>query len=186
MQTIIALLQQDHVDFVKLLNALETQAKLVAYGSDFDHPFVQSVIAYFKGYPRHLHYRREAILLKLLDRRAPELASKITTILRYHRTLDMRLTDLENCFKLFEADAEAGRVPFVTAAYRFAEFEKSHFVDEDKYLLPVALQVLSTADLNDESPEFRWNVMADDAPLPPLPQMKATSGPLKSDQASVA
>ena len=173
MAKIVALLQQDHVHFLKILNALEHQAHIAARGGAPDRRYIRSIIDYFQGAPRRNHYQREEILLRMLEQRAPRLAAKITTILRYHRTLDKRLADLERCFVLFEKNAEQGRAAFVTAAIRFAEFEKAHFVDEDAHLFPAARSALSEAELDCDSPLFPrgTDASADACPAAPAPSV---------------
>jgi hemerythrin-like domain-containing protein len=62
--------------------------------------------------------------------------------------LDERLNDLEDKFNIWRRDENAGRAPFVTAAIRFIEFERNHFADEDEHLFPVALKMLSEAEID--------------------------------------
>jgi hemerythrin-like domain-containing protein len=169
MPSIITLLKRDHADFLKTLETLEDQARIASEGGKPNHDFIRRVISFFKDYPRRLHYRREEILLKMIDRYAPHAAANVMVSLRYHRTLSDRLDDLEQCFLYFEQDEDAGRVGFVTAAIRFAEFEKAHFSDEDRYLLPLARQVLSTQELHEDSTDFPWNALEEDESLPPVP-----------------
>jgi hemerythrin-like domain-containing protein len=164
MTNLIALLQDDHVHFLDVLETLEVQAKIAAHGNEPDHGRIRNAIAYFSGAPRRLHYRREEILLRMLERRAPHLAAKVAVILRYHRTLDHRLDDLRNCFEFYESCRTDGRAAFVTAAIRFAEFEKAHFSDEDEHLFPAALRVLTPGELDHESDEFRPLSAMENAP----------------------
>ena len=147
MSKIVSILAHDHSDFLKHLNSLERQTKIVAQGGTPDLMAIRAILDCFNGSPRRNHYRREEMLWGLLEERAPQLAAKVNVVLRYHRTLDARLQQLTECFAELESGQETGRRPFVEAATRFVEFERSHFADETEHLFPIARKILGEADV---------------------------------------
>jgi len=141
----LAILHQDHANFLHLISAFENQVKAAESGHRPSSHILRGVLRYVSEYARTIHHPREDMLIELLKDREADQEIHIAKIRRDHRSLEVRSSLLANALETFEAEPARGRQLFVAAAIEFIAFERQHIADEERHLFPLALATLTGA-----------------------------------------
>lgn len=146
MSTLLDGLREDHANFGKILNVIESQAEAIREGRAPDLDILVKAVTYFSGYPALFHHPAENAICERLKKARPAVSASVDIILAEHGEVGARL----GAFRRKVEDALAGRRPpdaeFAQAALAFVDAEWSHMEKERAHLFPAALAVLSADD----------------------------------------
>ncbi len=139
-------LREDHANFGKILNVIESQAEAIQEGRTPDLDILVKAVTYFSGYPALFHHPAENAVCERLKKARPAVSASVDLVLAEHADVGARL----GAFRRKVEDALAGRQPpdaeFAEAALAFVDAEWSHMEKERAHLFPAALAVLSDND----------------------------------------
>jgi hemerythrin-like domain-containing protein len=146
MAGIIAELHRDHINFLKVLDAIERQANIVATGETPDLDILTGAIEYLREYAGRLHHPLEDAVYDHLKRARPTAAAGIDDMLREHVEVTERLLRFTEAVTNVTRGLEVARAGFARTAYAFVNAERNHISREEAEFLPMALQFLESDD----------------------------------------
>jgi hemerythrin-like domain-containing protein len=146
MAVVIETLREDHRNIARLLDALEHQIEVFAQAGAPDYDVVGGIAAYFLEYPDKCHHPKEDVVFKRLIHVAAKEASDIGNLLGEHKIVHDRAVRFGDAIRDLLNESDIARSTVVDAAREFIEAERRHMQKEEQHFLPLAEQVLSSAD----------------------------------------
>ncbi len=142
----IQILWREHANISRVLTCLEDLVSDAAAPLEMDR--LRAIFDYMEGFADTLHHpKEEHYLLPALVRRKPDLALLVQKIQEEHDESAAVMTDLRRSFEACRRDP--GAAPhFRALAKDYVDFQRRHMMREDQGLLPVALEVLTDADMD--------------------------------------
>lgn len=144
---------------VRCLHNLSTALNQRSWQPDFDLLFL--LLDYIESFPATFHHpKEEDYLFNAVRLRSPESAGLLDKLCADHADgLDL-ISDMRQSLEIY-TDHPATRGWFCYAAQSFATHEQDHIQREERTILPLALQVLSTDDWSEIDAAFEQS----DSPL---------------------
>ena len=116
-------------------------------GSLPDFGDLRAMLFYVDEFPEKRHHRIESeLLFPKLRARTPLSRELLNELDADHAQGERRIRDLEHALLGFEMMGEARREAFEQAAARYVEFYLDHMAQEEREILPLAMQVLTATD----------------------------------------
>jgi len=107
-------------------------------------------VFYVADFPERQHHRKESeLLFPKLRARAPWARDLLDRLEEEHARSEFWIHTLEHALTAWEVIGEARRAAFETAVQRYTEFYLGHMALEEREVMPLALQALTTADWNE-------------------------------------
>ena len=142
----LLLLRLEHINTAKLLDLLELEcARILTEGAP-DHELLGLMLEYFLGFPDECHHPKEDLIYRKIQRRNPQEAKGVGSLLDEHEDLAKRTRSVA---KLAErARLESGVTPaeLVGALHEFIGSYRDHLSGEEKTFFPRALSTLTEDD----------------------------------------
>ncbi len=146
MNTVLARLREDHVNFAKVLHLIARQAGLAAAGGEADLGILDDAAEYLDTYAGRIHDPLENIIAERLKRIRPAVIPAVDAIMNEHQDISARLAQL----KALIADARKGRsiggAEFAAAGNELVTTLLKHMARENADLFPAAQAVISPHD----------------------------------------
>jgi hemerythrin-like domain-containing protein len=139
-------LHRDHANLARLLMLIEHQVQAVDNGRRADVALLRGVMDYWRGYPQRFHHPRENAIFNLLKDRATDGIRDVQALIAAHDRLNERIDTVEAALGALEHLEKGAETRFVLAAREFIAFERTHMVDEETKLFPLAARVLKPED----------------------------------------
>lgn len=144
-------LRSEHGAIASVLHGLQHLAHALRKGGvKPDLAVFKAMISYIDQYPERLHHPKEdKWLFARLVQRAPETGTLVASLMAEHVTGARMVRDLEAALQRYEATMPEGGAQFADAVDHYANFQWSHMRREEQFILPLARQHLTTADLEE-------------------------------------
>ena len=155
-----ARLHQDHFNFLKLLNILRHQQRLLAAGTPVNWDIECGVVSFYRRYIEKFHHRLEDVIYETLKKRDSAAAAQVEEIHREHKDCSQLLQSFEGALNLISGSKPMARksAEHRTEIYdqklydyycfqldEFVSRERRHMSDEEA-LLGLAVEHLSADD----------------------------------------
>jgi hemerythrin-like domain-containing protein len=145
-RALLSALYRDHEHFLKLLDALEHESRVLADGEDPDYDLLELGIDYLDAYAHAVHHPLEERILGRLQQRDPSCAGRLSELERQHQVLERHMRKLHDVFAQVRNDAMARRDALSAAMTTTAGELRDHLVWENAHFFPLAEQQLTDAD----------------------------------------
>jgi len=171
----------DHVNFSRLLAALERQVNNFHIGEDPSYDLMLDIIEYMRDYADAYHHPLEDVAFTRLLQHEPRMKAQINRLIQEHRVIAAAGEDLAMRLREITVGAVIPRNLVETAAATYLVYYRHHISTEERDVLPRAAQVLTPED---------WAAVESAGPLGPDPLFgehpQARYAELRREIASVA
>jgi hemerythrin-like domain-containing protein len=145
----------EHVNFSRLLSALERQVSNFHGGEEPDYDLMVDIVEYLRDYADTYHHPREDVAFERLLAYEPRMKAQVNRLLQEHRVIAASGEELLMRLREVVAGAVIPRHLVETAAATYLVYYRHHITTEERDILPRAAQVLTADD---------WAAVADVAP----------------------
>ena len=142
----VALWHAEHVNFLRLLDMLEKQICAFQAGEQPNYELMRNGVQYLRYFPERYHHPREDIAFALLLKKNPGLRSQISFLLQEHRVISSAGGELLARLGDAASDAMVSRESLEAAAATYLLYYRHHINNEEREILPLAAQHLTSAD----------------------------------------
>lgn len=142
----IAIWQEEHRRFARLLELLEVQIGAFHRGEHPNYDLMADVVLYLQNYADGVHHPREELAFDRLLERAPEMRPVIERLRQEHRVI---ITAGDTLYRhLDEAvnDVMVPRSDLESAAATFLVYYRNHLMTEERDVIPKISHTLKPAD----------------------------------------
>lgn len=151
-----------HDEHEVLAAMLRSIGMMVDRGPDQDperfFDVLRAMLFYIDEFPQRLHHTKESeLLFPRVARLAPKTASAIAQLDKEHACGEASVRELQHLLHAWELIGDTRRSAFETAAKAYLVFYLEHMRLEETEILPVAQDVLSTADWAELDAAFATN-----------------------------
>ena len=150
----------EHVNFVRLLDLLETQVAAFHKGERPNYDVMGDIVFYLRSFGDRFHHPREDVAFTRLVEREPSMELVINRLLQEHRVIAIAGEELSNRLKEVAGDAVTPRADLEAAAATYLVYYRHHIATEEREVMPRAAQVLTQDD---------WATVAATVPVGPDP-----------------
>ena len=144
--TIMDLLDREHRNIERLLNALEHELEVFDRGGRPDYEVIRAIIAYFEVYTDLYHHPQEDQVFARLKLRDPAAAATVGNLAREHMKGAERLRRVAQAVDIVLADQDVLRDDVDTIVREFLKHERRHIAMEDRVFFPAARKALRPED----------------------------------------
>jgi len=150
MNATLKILRDEHASLASMLRTLPLLLAATDAGRAPDFALLRDMVFYVADFPERQHHRKESeLLFPKLRARAPWSRELIDRLEEEHARGEYWIHTLEHALTAWEVFGEPRRAAFETAAARYTEFYLAHMTLEEREVMPLALQVLTSADWNE-------------------------------------
>lgn len=157
MHPLMKTLQQDHYNFLKLLNCVQREVDRLESGY-LERPFnvmlVVDALDYLKTYPEHWHHPLEDALVKKLHERAPDSAKDVDWLMAEHKSLEAQTKIAQRVYQQIAAGHVVPRERLIEETRGFVHGQLAHIHRENARLYPLLNRLLSDNDLDQVAGEL--------------------------------
>jgi hemerythrin-like domain-containing protein len=112
-----------------------------------DFGLLRAMIFYVAEFPEKRHHRKESeLLFPKLRARSPLSRPLLDRLDEDHLRGEFRIRELEHALTAYELVGATRRAAFEDAARHYVDFYMTHMSLEEREIMPLALEVLTTAD----------------------------------------
>ncbi len=136
----------EHVEFVRLLDILESQIGLFHREATVNYELMLDIVYYLTHYPDRFHHPREDIAFARLAERDPSARLRVGELLGEHRVIATSGKKLVEQLNAILGDAILEREAVEASAATYIVYYRQHMAREEAELFPRVEDVLSDAD----------------------------------------
>ena len=142
----IEVLQQDHRNMARILDIIDAEMAKLEAGGSADLELVGHIIDYCLQYPDRYHHPLEDMVLRKLQQRSPEAATKVGDLEASHRDLANLTEQMGTALEDIASGAEISRQAVAQLTEKFVSTYKKHIEMEDIGFFPSAIANLTDQD----------------------------------------
>jgi hemerythrin-like domain-containing protein len=146
MHETIRLWHHEHVNFSRLLSALDRQVGIFQRGDDPSYELMRDIVEYMRDYSDTYHHPREDVAFHRLLRHDPRLELPVNRLLQEHRVIAAAGEDLLLRLREILVGAVLPREVVAAAASTYLVYYRHHIATEEHEILPRAAQLLTDED----------------------------------------
>lgn len=146
MYSVMKLLEDEHLNMLRLLDVLERQIDAFSYGGAPNYEIIDAVLEYTIHFPGVSHHPMEDLIHQRILDRDPSAARGIGDIIGQHVELESLLGRLATAVNNVHLDVEIPRREVEELARHLLTAYRDHIVQEDRDFFPVARRVLTDDD----------------------------------------
>ncbi len=139
-------LQNDHLNFRKLLRLFESQIALFHGGAEPDYELMRDVMHYMTQYPDRYHHPAEDLIFERLLKRAPAAQPLVKALEKEHEELVAGGVEMLQMLDEVVSDAIIPRESVESSARTYVQQLVAHMDKEESTLFPMAAQQLTAED----------------------------------------
>ncbi|AFU98291.1 hemerythrin domain-containing protein [Simiduia agarivorans] len=151
MHPLMKTLQQDHYNFLKLLNCVQREVDMLESGQ-MERPFnvmlVVDALDYLKTYPEQWHHPLEDALVKKLHARADEQAKEVDWLMAEHKSLEAQTKIAQRVYQQIAAGHVVPRERLIEETRGFVHGQLAHIHRENARLYPLLIRLLTDDDMD--------------------------------------
>jgi len=153
MSDVIAAIDRDHANVLKLLELLESEILAIEVGKTPDYPLLQDVMRYMTQYPDRIHHPKEDLIFVQLLKREPGACADVDNLLEEHVSIRLAGQEFDRLLRTPVANSVEVREQLGTAGFAYIRAQREHMLKEERKLFPLAKVVLTKED---------WQVIDDE------------------------
>lgn len=142
----ISKLREEHGNFRKLLDLLETQLDCFHRGEQPDYPLMTDILHYMTHYPDRFHHPRENVIFSYLQELDPRVAQDVEELARQHRVIADSGACLHENLEKAISGALMPRQVIEAPGLQYVTYYRSHMDGEEKVLFVSAERLLGAGD----------------------------------------
>ena len=148
MTNVISRLQEDHGNFVRLLDMIEAQ--LIAL-QRIDAPAVEisvmaSALEYICDYPNRYHHPIENAMFAVVMKKTHQYDNLLKIIGMEHRIIDQQTAELCTLIAQLENGDTHCLDQLIELTEKYLELQRRHLIDEEDVAFPIAMKLLDEND----------------------------------------
>ena len=153
MSQVIAALERDHANFVKLLELLESEILAIEVGKTPDYPLLRDIMRYMTHYPDRFHHPKEDLIFAQLLKREPEARTDVEDLLAEHISIGLAGREFDRLLHTSGVDSVDVREQLGTAGFAYIRALREHMLKEERKLFALAKVIFTKED---------WQVIDED------------------------
>ena len=142
----IAIWHRDHVNFVRLLDLLETQINIFHDAGHPNYELMLDVMYYMIHYPNQFHHPKEDVAFKKVAKKDNSMESVVTDLMTQHQVIAERGKRLFEQLDAVVAGAMMTRESVESPGRTYISYMRNHMNQEETQLFPTALKKLRIED----------------------------------------
>lgn len=142
----IRALQNDHLNFQRLLDLFEAELALFHRGEEPDYALMRDIVFYMTQYPDQVHHPNEDLIFDRLQKADPGARLAVIGLLREHEDLVARGSELCALLDEIVGDAFIARDTVESLAHAYVNGLRAHIEKEESTLFPLAVSRLGQSD----------------------------------------
>lgn len=146
MTTTIDAWQQDHMNFSRLLDMLETEVRLFHEAATPDYELMLDIMYYMIHYPDVYHHPKEDLVFGKVAAMDPQVRDAVQNLLAQHVVLKQSGTRLYEELQGVVDGAMRPRGSVEQPAETYIRYFRDHMNNEESTLLPLVRKLLSPSD----------------------------------------
>ncbi len=146
MQNILSKLHTDHLNFIKLLDYLEEQHRLLEKCENTDLELVLDAILYMKEYPDLIHHPLENIVFKYFLQHYDDAQEDIDALLHQHKEMPKLTNKLLGMLRGALVDMPQSREELCAYLKEYISVQKEHMNEEEAHIYPLLNSKLNEND----------------------------------------
>lgn len=148
MHPMLERLQQDHVNYSRLMNLLDRQVKHLEHGERTDMLVMRDIMRYMMNYPDVFHHPYEELLFRQMQNKnlPDEAAETIQSLHREHVQLAELSEELDESLEAAVSGSIVSREKLINDANAYLNLMREHVRTEERVVFPLIDQTLSTAE----------------------------------------
>jgi hemerythrin-like domain-containing protein len=146
MQNILSKLHRDHLNFIKLLDYLEEQHRLLEKCENTDLELVLDAIWYMKEYPDLVHHPLENVVFKYFLQHYADAQEDIDALLHEHEEMPELTNKLLGMLRGALVDVPQSREELCAYLKEYISVQKEHMNEEEARIYPLLNSKLNEND----------------------------------------
>ena len=142
----LAVWYAEHVNFVRLLDLLETQVAAFRRGERPNYDLMGNIVYYLRSFADRFHHPREDAAFARLVERDPGTQLIINRVLQEHRVIAAAGSEFFNRLNEVAANVMTPHATVETAAATYLMYYRHHIAAEERDIMPRAAQLLTQKD----------------------------------------
>jgi hemerythrin-like domain-containing protein len=146
---LLRLLEEEHRNFARLLQQMETELEAFRRGGDPDYELMRDIMLYMLQYADKVHHPREDRILERLQQRLQgrhDAHRLLQHVMHDHEQLAASASELVAMLGTIGADAVYPRDLLIGRAEAYASSLREHMRQEEARFIPLAREHLTAAD----------------------------------------
>ena len=148
MHPMLERLQQDHVNYSRLMSLLDRQVKHLEHGEQTDMLVMRDIMRYMMNYPDVFHHPYEELLFRQMqNKELPEQAAEtINALHREHLQLASLSEELDASLEAAVSGTIVSREKLLNVANAFLKLMREHVRTEERIVFPLIDKTLSASE----------------------------------------
>ena len=142
----LKILKQDHINIARLMDVLESQARLLEKNNHANLQLITDIVEYIMNYPDLYHHPREDLVFELLRHKDKEIELVINHLLGEHKVLTETAINLSEMLRNINANDKKQIRILADLLQKYINLSRSHMDNEECNIFPRAKQVLTEED----------------------------------------
>jgi len=140
-------LEGEHASMARLLDILDRQVAVFEASGQPDYELMRQIVDYFIDFPDQCHHPKEDLVAAALIERVPGRTGVLRGLAGKHEELAHLTRRFAHLLQRVLEEAEVPRADVLRAAREFIASQRYHMGMENEHFLPLAREVLGSADL---------------------------------------
>ena len=147
MSRVISQLRTDHINFVRLLDLLETELSSVTdEGSQVNYDLMRNIMVYMTHYPDHFHHPKEDLVFAFMEKRDHTLHPLVQHLEEDHRALARKGTKFLGIVQNVMDGELVRRDAIESLGWDYIDALRSHIYAEEDRIFGLAESLLLEQD----------------------------------------
>jgi len=143
MSQVIAALERDHANIVKLLEILESEILAIEVGKTPDYPLMQDIMRYMAQHSDRFHHPKEDLIFAQLLKRDPGVRADVEDLIEEHIVIGLAGQEFAGLLRASGVDSIDVRERLGTSGLAYIRTLREHMLREERKLFPLAMAVLT-------------------------------------------
>jgi hemerythrin-like domain-containing protein len=145
--TSLAIIREEHQQLACVLRSMRHLVEEMVERDPLQLKFFRALLFYINEFPERVHHpKEEQYLFAKIKERTHQLDTELNLLTEQHSEGEQLALQLQTTLTRYEFNGTAVLPQLRSLVERYTHFYSNHIEAEEKYILPVALQVLSDAD----------------------------------------
>jgi hemerythrin-like domain-containing protein len=145
--TSLAIIREEHQHLASVLRSMRHLAEEMAERDPLQLKFFRALLFYINEFPERVHHpKEEQYLFAKIKERTHQLDAELNLLTEQHSEGEQLALQLQTTLTRYEFNGITVLPQLRSLVERYTQFYFNHIDAEEKYILPVALQVLNDAD----------------------------------------
>ena len=143
MSQVIAALNRDHANIVRLLDLIESEILAIAVGKTPDYPLMRDVMRYMEQYSDRFHHPKEDLIFAQLLKHDPDVRADVVNMIEEHVSIRLAGQEFARLLRAIGVDSVDVRERLGSFGLAYTLALRKHMSTEERKLFPLAVEVLT-------------------------------------------